>query len=185
MKNTCSMCSMCSLCLWGIIIKSIVWCTVEQLRLINEKNGNSEYFHNRQFSKQALVKETGSLLIIIIAHLHCRIIRSWKYISFTQKCSDNLFIEATPKMKLLIRVKISKWLYNQFLLCNHAGNFPTSTIWFQPVNLSSCVRLIIRLYTFQPVKLASCRISCQVANLATCAFNAFDISLGKFPNAVW
>ena len=40
---------------------------------------------NRQFSKQALVKETGSLLIIIIAQLHYFIIRSRKYISFTQK----------------------------------------------------------------------------------------------------
>ena len=156
----CSMCSMCSLCLWRIIIESIVWCTVERLRLINEQNGNSEYFHNRQFGKQDLVKETGSLLILVIAQFYCCIIRSRNYISFTQKWSALL----------------------QYL---HVGKFPTSTIWFQPVNLSSCVRLIIGLYAFQLVKLASCRISCQVANSATCAFNAFDISLGEFPNAVW
>ena len=40
---------------------------------------------NRQFSKQALVKETGNLLIIIIAHFHHCITRSRKYIYFTQK----------------------------------------------------------------------------------------------------
>ena len=47
-----------------------------------------------------------------------------------------------------------------------------------------CISTIIGLYAFQPVKLASCRISCQVANLATYAMNACNISLGKFPNAI-
>ena len=99
---------------------------------------------NRQFSKQEFVKETSCLLILVIAQFHYRIILSKKYIPFTQKWSALL----------------------QYL---HVGNFPTSSISFQPVNLSSCVRLIIILYTFQLAKLASCRISRQVANLATCA----------------